>query len=102
VRDIFETDLLLRPWWRFTCCRSSTPLMPAARAQAGHAHRVARRRHRRRPPDERPDARASEKPVGVGGVSKVELWIVPADAREFRAWRGLEIRRHEVQGWTSR
>ena len=25
--------------------------------------------------------RAPEKPVGVGGVSRVELWIVPADAR---------------------
>jgi hypothetical protein len=25
--------------------------------------------------------RAPEKPVGVGGVSRVELWIVPADAK---------------------
>jgi SAM-dependent methyltransferase len=32
------------------------------------------------PPDERLQMRAPEKPVGVGGVSTVELWIVPADA----------------------
>jgi hypothetical protein len=32
-------------------------------------------------PDERLEMRAPEKPVGVGGVSRVELWIVPADAR---------------------
>jgi len=32
------------------------------------------------PPDERLEMRAPEKPVGVGGVSRVELWIVPADA----------------------
>lgn len=33
------------------------------------------------PPDERLEMRAPEKAVGVGGVSRVELWIVPADAR---------------------
>ena len=33
------------------------------------------------PSDERLEMRAPEKPVGVGGVSRVELWIVPADAR---------------------
>jgi SAM-dependent methyltransferase len=33
------------------------------------------------PPDERLEMRTPEKPVGVGGVSRVELWIVPADAR---------------------
>jgi SAM-dependent methyltransferase len=33
------------------------------------------------PPDERLEMRAPEKPVGVGGVSRVELWFVPADAR---------------------
>ena len=32
------------------------------------------------PPDERLQMRAPEKPVGVGGVSTVELWIVPANA----------------------
>jgi SAM-dependent methyltransferase len=32
------------------------------------------------PYDERLEMRAPEKPVGVGGVSTVELWIVPADA----------------------
>jgi len=33
------------------------------------------------PADERLEMRAPEKSVGVGGVSRVELWIVPADAR---------------------
>jgi len=32
------------------------------------------------PPDEKLQMRAPEKPVGVGGMSTVELWIVPADA----------------------
>jgi hypothetical protein len=31
------------------------------------------------PPDEKLQMRAPEKPVGVGGVSTVELWIVPAE-----------------------
>jgi SAM-dependent methyltransferase len=37
------------------------------------------------PPDERLQMRAPEKPVGVDGMSTVELWIVPADARG--TWR---------------
>jgi len=32
------------------------------------------------PSDEKLEMRAPEKPVGVGGVSTVELWIVPANA----------------------
>jgi SAM-dependent methyltransferase len=32
------------------------------------------------PADEKLEMRAPEKPVGVGGVSTVELWIVPANA----------------------
>jgi hypothetical protein len=32
------------------------------------------------PADEKLEMRAPEKPVGVGGVSTVELWVVPADA----------------------
>ena len=32
------------------------------------------------PADERLEMRTPEKPVGVGGMSRVELWIVPADA----------------------
>jgi SAM-dependent methyltransferase len=32
------------------------------------------------PPDESLQMRAPEKPVGVGGISKVDLWIVPAQA----------------------
>jgi SAM-dependent methyltransferase len=43
------------------------------------------------PPDERLEMRAPEKPVGVGGLSRVELWIVPADARG--AWSS-ELRAH--------
>ena len=38
------------------------------------------------PPDERLEMRAPEKPVGVGGVSRVELWIVPADAAGTWRW----------------
>jgi len=33
------------------------------------------------PADETLEMRTPEKPVGLGGLSKVELWIVPADAR---------------------
>ena len=33
------------------------------------------------PADEKLEMRAPEKPVGVGGLSKVELYVVPADAR---------------------
>jgi SAM-dependent methyltransferase len=43
------------------------------------------------PPDEKLEMRAPEKPVGVGGVSTVELWIVPADAAG--AWAS-EIPQH--------
>jgi SAM-dependent methyltransferase len=31
--------------------------------------------------DEKLEMRAPEKPVGVGGISRVELWIVPGDVR---------------------
>jgi SAM-dependent methyltransferase len=50
------------------------------------------------PPDERLEMRAPEKPVGVGGVSRVELWIVPADAKG--AWAS-EIPSHGGR-WTFR
>ena len=33
------------------------------------------------PPDERLEMRVPEKAVGIGGLSRVELWVVPADAR---------------------
>jgi len=32
------------------------------------------------PPDEKLEMRTAEKAVGIGGLSKVELWVVPADA----------------------
>ena len=38
------------------------------------------------PADETLEMRAPEKPVGVGGISKVELWVVPADAAGL--WSG--------------
>lgn len=33
------------------------------------------------PPDERLELRVPEKAVGIGGLSRIELWVVPADAR---------------------
>ena len=70
-------------WSRSTCCRNSTPscvpqllkLKPGTRI-VSHDGGIGDW-----PPDERLEMRAPEKPVGVGGVSRVELWIVPADAR---------------------
>jgi hypothetical protein len=43
------------------------------------------------PPDERLEMRTPEKTVGIGGLSKVELWVVPADAAG--TWTG-ELPRH--------
>jgi hypothetical protein len=43
------------------------------------------------PPDEKLQMRVPEKPVGVGGLSTVELWIVPAHAAG--RWRS-EIAQH--------
>jgi SAM-dependent methyltransferase len=43
------------------------------------------------PPDEKLQMRVPEKPVGVGGLSTVELWIVPANAAG--RWRS-EIAQH--------
>ena len=38
------------------------------------------------PADETLEMRTPEKPVGVGGTSRVDLWVVPADAKG--AWTG--------------
>jgi SAM-dependent methyltransferase len=83
VRDIFETDLsgatvvafYLLPDFNAKLLPKLLKLKPGTRI-VSHDGGIADW-----PPDERLEMRAPEKPVGVGGVSRVELWIVPADAR---------------------
>jgi SAM-dependent methyltransferase len=83
VRDFFETDLsratvvafYLLPEFNAKLAPRLLKLKPGTRI-VSHDGGIADW-----PPDERLEMRAPEKPVGVGGVSRVELWIVPADAR---------------------
>ena len=83
VRDIFETDLsgasvvafYLLPDFNAKLMPKLLKLKPGTRI-VSHDGGIGDW-----PPDERLEMRAPEKPVGVGGVSRVELWIVPADAR---------------------
>jgi SAM-dependent methyltransferase len=83
VKDIFETDLsaasvvafYLLPDFNAKLLRKLLALKPGTRI-VSHDGGIGDW-----PPDERLEMRAPEKPVGVGGVSRVELWIVPADAR---------------------
>jgi SAM-dependent methyltransferase len=83
VRDIFETDLAsatvvafyLLPEFNAKLLPKLLKLKPGTRI-VSHDGGIADWA-----PDERLEMRAPEKPVGVGGVSRVELWIVPADAR---------------------
>jgi SAM-dependent methyltransferase len=83
VRDIFETDLsgatvvafYLLPDFNAKLLPKLLKLKPGTRI-VSHDGGIADWA-----PDERLEMRAPEKPVGVGGVSRVELWIVPADAR---------------------
>jgi len=83
VRDIFETDLsgatvvafYLLPEFNAKLLPKLLKLKPGTRI-VSHDGGIADW-----PPDERLEMRAPEKPVGIGGVSRVELWIVPADAR---------------------
>ena len=83
VRDIFETDLTgasvvafyLLPDFNAKLMPKLLNLKPGTRI-ISHDGGIGDW-----PPDERLEMRAPEKPVGVGGVSRVELWIVPADAR---------------------
>src|ERR671919_2680536 len=83
VRDIFETDLskasvvafYLLPDFNAKLMPRLLALKPGTRI-VSHDGGIADW-----PPDERLEMRAPEKPVGVGGLSRVELWIVPADAR---------------------
>ena len=82
-KDIFETDLsrasvvafYLLPDFNAKLLPKLLALKPGTRI-VSHDGGIADW-----PADERLEMRAPEKPVGVGGVSRVELWIVPADAR---------------------
>jgi SAM-dependent methyltransferase len=82
-KDIFETDLsaasvvafYLLPDFNAKLLPALLKLKPGTRI-VSHDGGIADW-----PPDERLEMRAPEKPVGVGGVSRVELWIVPADAK---------------------
>jgi SAM-dependent methyltransferase len=47
------------------------------------------------PADETLEMRTPEKPVGVGGISRVELWIVPAEVRGVWQASGTQIRIHQ-------
>jgi SAM-dependent methyltransferase len=93
VRDFFETDLsratvvafYLLPEFNAKLLPRLLKLKPGTRI-VSHDGGIGDW-----PPDERLEMRAPEKPVGVGGVSRVELWIVPADAKG--TWTG-EIPAH--------
>jgi SAM-dependent methyltransferase len=83
VKDIFETDLsaatvvafYLLPDFNAKLLPRLLALKPGTRI-VSHDGGIGDW-----PADERLEMRTPEKPVGVGGVSRVELWIVPADAR---------------------
>src|SRR3990170_649450 len=82
MRDIFETDLsgasvvafYLLPDFNAKLMPKLLKLKPGTRI-VSHDGGIGDW-----PPDEKLQMRAPEKPVGVGGVSTVDLWIVPADA----------------------
>lgn len=83
VRDLFETDLspasvvtmYLLPEVNAKLLPRLLALKPGTRI-VSHDGGIGDW-----PPDERLEMRAPEKAVGVGGVSSVELWIVPDDAK---------------------
>jgi SAM-dependent methyltransferase len=83
VRDIFETDLskasvvafYLLPDFNAKLMPRLLALKPGTRI-VSHDGGIGDW-----PPDERLEMRTPEKPVGVGGISRVELWVVPADAK---------------------
>ena len=98
VRDIFETDLsrasvvtmYLLPEFNAKLLPRLLALKPGTRI-VSHDGGIGDW-----PADETLEMRTPEKPVGVGGNSKVELWIVPADVhgdwsaelpRHGGAWR---------------
>jgi SAM-dependent methyltransferase len=83
VRDILETDLskasvvafYLLPEFNVKLLPRLLRLKPGTRI-VSHDGGIGDW-----PPDERLELRVPEKAVGVGGLSRVELWVVPADAR---------------------
>lgn len=83
VRDIFETDLskatvvafYLLPEFNAKLLPRLLALKPGTRI-VSHDGGIGEWRA-----DERLEMRVPEKPVGVDGLSRVELWVVPADAR---------------------
>lgn len=83
VRDIFDTDLsrasvitmYLLPEFNVKLLPRLLALKPGTRI-VSHDGGIGAW-----PPDERLEMRVPEKAVGVGGLSRVELWVVPADAR---------------------
>ena len=83
VRDLFETDLsqasvvafYLLPEFNAKLLPRLLALKPGTRI-VSHDGGIGEW-----PPDERLEMRVPEKAVGVGGLSRVELWVVPADAR---------------------
>jgi SAM-dependent methyltransferase len=82
VKDIFDTDLsaatvvafYLLPDFNVKLLPKLLKLKPGTRI-VSHDGGIGDW-----PADEKLEMRAPEKPVGVGGVSTVELWIVPAEA----------------------
>jgi SAM-dependent methyltransferase len=82
VRDIFETDLsratvvtmYLLPDFNAKLLPKFLKLKPGTRI-VSHDGGIGDW-----PADETLEMKTPEKPVGIGGNSKVELWIVPADA----------------------
>ena len=83
VRDLFDTDLsrasvvafYLLPEFNAKLLPRLLALKPGTRI-VSHDGGIGEW-----PPDERLEMRVPEKAVGVGGLSRVELWVVPADAR---------------------
>jgi SAM-dependent methyltransferase len=83
TRDIFETDLsgasviafYLLPDFNAKLMPKLLALKPGTRI-VSHDGGIGAW-----PPDEKLEMRTPEKTVGIGGLSKVELWIVPANAR---------------------
>jgi len=82
-RDLFETDLsqasvvafYLLPEFNVKLLPRLLALKPGTRI-VSHDGGIGAW-----PPDERLEMRVPEKAVGIGGLSRVELWVVPADAR---------------------
>jgi SAM-dependent methyltransferase len=83
VRDIFDTDLsqasvitmYLLPEFNVKLLPRLLALKPGTRI-VSHDGGIGDW-----PADERLEMRTPEKAVGIGGLSRVELWVVPADAR---------------------